>query len=219
MALSPAVTSKLKNRDCANKIRHGSPKLQEVLRERCRQRMRARRDQLFNERRFGLEPNPRPVEDTLTEIIRQEFKNLATSDNRASLTFKEIDESLTQEEAIELENEIVYEQEQWMFQEYEKILQDESEYFAMYADESREVFCPTCQKAILAEENNCVSCPACGLKLMGRSMQEVGHLITESVNVHAFNCVKVPVFMVIPDNSNLNLYLICHDCSTLAMIC
>jgi len=33
MALSPAMTSKLKNRDCVNKIRHGSPKLQEVLRE------------------------------------------------------------------------------------------------------------------------------------------------------------------------------------------
>lgn len=33
MALSPTMTSKLKNRDYANKIRHGSPKLQEVLRE------------------------------------------------------------------------------------------------------------------------------------------------------------------------------------------
>lgn len=33
MALSPTMTSKLKSRDYANKIRHGSPKLQEVLRE------------------------------------------------------------------------------------------------------------------------------------------------------------------------------------------
>lgn len=33
MALSLTMTSKLKNRDYANKIRHGSPKLQEMLRE------------------------------------------------------------------------------------------------------------------------------------------------------------------------------------------
>ncbi|XP_077281733.1 RPA-interacting protein [Temnothorax americanus] len=215
------MTSKCRNRDCANKIRHGAPKLQEVLRERCRQRMREKRSQLFNRHRIGLESNWKPVQDTLTEIIRQEFKSLATSDDSGtSLTFREIDEPLTQEEAIKLENEIVYEQEQWIVQEYEKILQDEIDYFATYADnENREVFCPMCQKAILAEENNCVNCPVCGLKLTGRTMQEVRHLINQSVNVHAFNCVQMPVFMVIPDNCNLNLYLICHDCSTLALIC
>ncbi|KYM92927.1 PREDICTED: RPA-interacting protein [Atta cephalotes] len=215
------MTSKLRNRDCANKIRHGSPKLQEVLREKCRQRMREKRDQLFNKRRFGLELNSRHMQDTLTEIIRQEFKNLATlDDNDKSITFKEIEEPLSQEETVELENEIVCEQEQWIIQEYEKILQDEIEYFAMYADnENREVFCPICQKAILGEENNCVNCPVCELKLTGRTMQEVRHLINESINIHAFNCVKVPLFTIIPDNSNLNLYLICHDCSTLALIC
>lgn len=73
--------------------------------------MRERRDQLFNKRRFGLELNSKPVQDTLTEIMRTEFKNLATSDDSGtSLTFREIDEPLTQEEAINLENEIVHEQ-------------------------------------------------------------------------------------------------------------
>lgn len=51
------------------------------------------------------------MQDTLTEIIRQEFKNLATlDDNDKSIIFKEIEEPLSQEEAIELENEIVCEQ-------------------------------------------------------------------------------------------------------------
>lgn len=119
---------------------------------------------------------------------------------------------------ILIENNIVTEQ--WIFQEYEKLLQDEIEYLAMYADnENREVFCPICQKAILAEENNCVNCPVCGLKLAGRTMQEVRHLINQSVNIHAFNCVQIPSFMVIPDDCNLNLFLICHDCSTIALIC
>lgn len=90
----------------------------------------------------------------------------------------------------------------------------------IYADsEGREVFCPICQKDILREENNDVSCATCGLKLTGRTMQEVKHLINESVKTHTFNCVKVPTFMIIPDNCNLDLYLVCHDCSTLAFIC
>ncbi|KYM97238.1 PREDICTED: RPA-interacting protein B-like [Cyphomyrmex costatus] len=215
------MTSKLKNRECVNKIRHGSPKLQEVLREKCRQKMREKREQLFNKRRFGLELHSRHMQDTLTEIIRQEFKNLATlDDDNKRVIIKEIEEPLSQEEASELENEIVYEQEQWIIQEYEKILQDEIEHLTMYADnENREVFCPICLKAILAEKNNCVGCPVCGLKLTGHTMQKVRHLINESVNIHAFNCVKVPLFTIIPDNSNVNLYLICHDCSTLALIC
>jgi len=73
--------------------------------------MREKREQLFNRRRFGSELNSRHMQNTLTEIIRQEFKNLATSDdNGTSFTFKEIEEPITQEEAIKLENEIVYEQ-------------------------------------------------------------------------------------------------------------
>ncbi|KAL0120329.1 hypothetical protein PUN28_008169 [Cardiocondyla obscurior] len=182
--------------------------------------MREKRNQLFNRFRFDLESHSASVQNTLTEIVRQEFQNLSAVSSDNYITVHKIDEPFTQEEAINMENEIVYEEEQWIIQEYEKILQDEVEYFAMYADnESREVFCPICQKAILTEENKCVNCPVCRLKLIGHTMQEVRYLINQSVNTHAFNCVQMPVFMVIPDNCNLNLYLVCHDCSTLALIC
>lgn len=106
-----------------------------------------------------------------------------------------------------------------MLQEYEKISQDEIESLATFADNDyREVFCPICQRAILAEEGNSVNCKTCGLKLTGHTLQEVRYLINESVKIHAFNCIKVPTFIVISDN-DLNLYLICHDCSTFASIC
>lgn len=73
--------------------------------------MREKRDQLFNRRRFGLQLDSIHMQDTLTELMRQEFKNLATShDGGASFIFKEIDEPLSQEEAIELENKIVHEE-------------------------------------------------------------------------------------------------------------
>lgn len=81
------------------------------------------------------------------------------------------------------------------------------------------MFCPICQKDILQEKNKDVSCTTCGLKLTGHTIQEVKELINESVKIHTFNCVKVPTFMIIPDNCNLELYLVCYDCSTLTFIC
>lgn len=94
------------------------------------------------------------------------------------------------------------------------------DFLAMYADnEVADVFCPMCQKAILIEENNCVICTACELRLVGRTMQQVKYLINESVNVHAFTCTKVPTFITIPDNNDINLYMICNDCSSLSLIC
>lgn len=81
------------------------------------------------------------------------------------------------------------------------------------------MFCPICQKAILKEETNGVSCAICGLKLTGRTMQEVKQLIDKNIKIHTFNCIRVPTFMIIPDNCNLDLYLMCHDCSTLTLIC
>lgn len=222
MAHSPTTTMRLKNRDTANKIRYGSPKLQETLREKCRQKMRERRNKLFNSHRFDLELNSKHVQKTaLTELVRQEFKSLATlDDNNKNFIFEEIDMPLSEEEAIELENEIVQEQEQWIIQEYEKFARDEIESLTMYLDnESKEVICPICQKAILIEENNYVSCQTCELKLFGHTMQEVRYLINESVNTHAFSCIQVPTFILLPDGCNLNLYLICHDCSTFTIVC
>lgn len=75
--------------------------------------MREKRNQLFNNHRFGLELRSSQVQDTLTEIVRQEFDNLMASDwnDDACHTLKEIDELLYQEEAIELEkDEIIQEQ-------------------------------------------------------------------------------------------------------------
>jgi len=86
-----------------------------------------------------------------------------------------------------------------------------------YAD-NKDVFCPLCQKTLLIQENNSVCCKFCKLELNNRKLEEVGYLINESVNVHAFNCNDSPVFTIISDG-NVNLYLICNSCSTLALIC
>lgn len=211
MAFSPTMTPKQRNRECAYKIKHGSPKLQEVLRERCRQRMRDKREQLFNAHRFR--PDPEQIQDTLEYIIRQEFQNLMTEDaNEADLKVEDIDETLM------LENEVVHEQEQWIFEEYEKLLESEVKE-EIYADnDDKEIFCPICQRGMLEEINNCVTCRVCELRLTNCTLPEASHLINRSLNIHAFNCDKTGTFTVLPDNYGLNLYLMCHDCYTLALI-
>lgn len=74
--------------------------------------MREKRGQLFNRHRFGLEINSKDVQDTLTEIVRKELKNLATTDLDPILNpFSPIvNEPLDPEEAYELENEILNEE-------------------------------------------------------------------------------------------------------------
>lgn len=107
-----------------------------------------------------------------------------------------------------------------MLQEYDRISQEETEYLATFADiENNDIICPTCQKAVLAEESNCLTCAACGLMLAGRTIQEAKRLINECVCEHATNCIKTPTFTVISESNNINLYMVCYECSTLALIC
>ena len=219
---SPTMTTKLRSRDAANKIRHGSPKLQEVLRERCRQRMREKRGQLFNRGRFSLELKSRDVQETLTEIVRKELKNLATTDlDPAVNPFSHIvNEPLDPEEALELETEILNEEEQWILQEYEKMSQEEIEMLALAADqEVEQVICPVCQTSNLTEEANRVICKSCDFMLnSGVNVRDLGSLINSCVNTHSSMCRESPGFLPLPENNNIGLYLVCDKCSTLTPI-
>lgn len=213
IALSPTMSSKLKTKESTNKIKHGSPKLQEVLRERCRQRMREKRGQLFNKGRFGLEINSKDVQETLTEIVRKEFINLATTESLPGI----IDGPLDAETALEIENEIVNDEEQWILEEYEKMSREEMELLAMTADENLdEVFCPLCQKSHLMQNLNLIVCKECSFAIRACiTVRELGCLITECVNNHSANCIQTPGFTLIPENNNICLYIVCHSCSTL----
>lgn len=213
VALSPTMSSKLKTKESTNKIRHGSPKLQQVLRERCRQRMREKRGQLFNRGRFGLETNLKEVQETLTEIVRKEFINLATSESLPDI----IDEPLEAEEALKIEDQIINEEEQWILEEYEKMSKEEMDLLAMTADENLdEVFCPLCQKSHLTQNLNLIVCKECNFAIRACiTVKKLGRLITECVDNHSMNCAQTPGFTLIPENNNICLYIACHNCSTL----
>ncbi|KAG8037423.1 hypothetical protein G9C98_005633 [Cotesia typhae] len=74
MNMQSPKSNKLNNIEAANRLRHGSPQFKAVLRQRCRKQMQERRDKLFNARRIGLDDKDECIENTLTEIVRREFK-------------------------------------------------------------------------------------------------------------------------------------------------
>ena len=73
--------------------------------------MRERRGQLFNKRRAGL-LSDEDLQEALTEIVRQEFNNLATTDkSEFNISTKTIINSpLNQDEALKEESELIAEQ-------------------------------------------------------------------------------------------------------------
>ncbi|XP_043258628.1 RPA-interacting protein-like [Colletes gigas] len=217
ITLSPTMTTKLKNRDMVNKIRHGSPKLQEILRERCRQKMREKRGQLFNRGRFGLEINSRNVQDTLNDIVRNELSDIAATNLDLDVNpFSH--EPLNPEEALELESEILDEEEQWILQEYERMSQEELEFLALTADsEFQEVICPMCQRSNLTENINQIICNSCNFMLNNISLKNLGNLINKCVNSHSVKCNESPGFLPLSEK-NMCLFLVCDKCSTFTPI-
>lgn len=218
---SPVSSAKMKNRECANKIRYGSPKLQEVLRERCRKRMRERRSEFLNRSRFSRSINSDDVE-VLGEIVRKELSFIADTDLDPIVNpfiSREV-EQLDPEDALVLENEIIQEEAQWIVQEYEKMMNEEMESFALAADdEVNEVICPICQKCNLTQRGKTVDCESCKLTLdCSVTLMELKLLIKNHVDNHSAQCTALPGFLLIPENDTSSLFIICDKCSTLSPI-
>lgn len=100
--VSPNNSMKIKNINAARRIKNGSPKIREVLRQvrkfgkflliyqfiftsynlnnfqRCRQRIHERRDEIFSKRRLGLDTSE-DIKNTLTDIVHQEFNNISAN--------------------------------------------------------------------------------------------------------------------------------------------
>lgn len=108
---------KLNNRNAARKIKNGSPKIREILRERCRQRMKEKRHELFCKTRLSSGSGRDEVRDELLDIVRNEFSGVESMDwlSNGQTQFDE-------EEPLEIpeENEIA-----WILEEYDRLYMQE----------------------------------------------------------------------------------------------
>ncbi|XP_011304985.1 RPA-interacting protein [Fopius arisanus] len=220
---SPQFALKMKTREAVKKIKSGSPKFQEVLRQRCRDRMREKRRVLFDARRAGVfQNNSESIQETLTEIVRQELSDLTTISVDNNTGNSEIfNEPLTEEEIFELEAEMLADEEQWIFQEYEKILENDDEMLKAYVEESLKasVVCPICEKSGLTENPGSFQCPACKLCLPARcSLSQLANTIESQLAAHSRACPGQTLFLTLPENYTLSLYVTCETCQCFSLI-
>ncbi|XP_063976034.1 RPA-interacting protein-like [Diachasmimorpha longicaudata] len=214
---------KMKTKETVNKIRSGSPKFQEVLRQRCRDRMRQKRREIFNTKRTGLPlGDAEGIQDSLTEIVRQEFSDLTTmsvdQDPRVANVFSE---PLSEEEIFQLEAEILADEEQWILKEYEKFLEDDENLLNIYVEESLKdiVVCPMCEKSGLNETPGGLICPACNMCLPPKcSLSQLASVIQGQLDAHSAVCFGRTSFMTLPENHTLSLYLTCEVCQCFSLI-
>ncbi|XP_023245395.1 uncharacterized protein LOC106636632 isoform X2 [Copidosoma floridanum] len=81
-------------------------KLREDLRQRCKQRMKEQREELFMQRRFGVS-NDNEVDDKLKEILEEELKDLVHTDSACEAR-SEIEKHIDSSQIIdELRTELV----------------------------------------------------------------------------------------------------------------
>ncbi|XP_035734660.1 RPA-interacting protein-like [Vespa mandarinia] len=183
--LSPLLITKLRIKDTINKIKNKSPQLQEVLRQRCRRRMKERRKEIFNVRRLGLgDTSEKPEED------------------------------------FQLDREMDEEEENWIYEEYERMLQDEIEWIeSLVYDDRKKLICPVCQTGTMIEISESVYCKDCGFwPINCNDIRTLGNLIDNSVNNHSQHCTAVPGFTMVSENKGSVLYMTCEECSFLTCV-
>uniref|UniRef100_A0A182WGN6 RPA_interact_C domain-containing protein n=1 Tax=Anopheles minimus TaxID=112268 RepID=A0A182WGN6_9DIPT len=156
------VADKLRSKDAARRFKYGSPKLVDLMREKCRIRIKeARNDQFLKKRNIIQE------EKTFLEsIVREELSELEHDIALQELIYKEL----------------MQDTEQWLFYE-------QAENYLIDSYDSNTVFCPICEHNILqldsvAKRLNC----SCGVVLhFEGSMESFSKLVSETIAKHSMH--------------------------------
>ncbi|XP_031617405.1 RIP-like protein [Contarinia nasturtii] len=167
-------------------------KLRDMLREKCRIRVRESRQNKFDVSRTFLENE----KQWLTDVLKGE------------LTEIELD-LLLEDQMLK---ELIEEQYQWMVEQYEQ-----SNNLDLLGDpKSLLVMCPICQLSELHITDHLLHC-TCGFrKTYNRSLEDFSKKVQFFVSSHEERCVSRLIFFLDPFESTLNL--MCNNCDYLALI-
>lgn len=193
LVYNTSIAQKTRSKNAAHhRFKYGSPKLVDMMREKCRLRIKeARSDHLLRKRNIVQEEKA-----LLESIVRQELSELEQDIQLQELIFQEL----------------IAEADEWLFEEYERsgcYMIDE------YGEEI--VFCPVCQKdkLVQAEEGAFVRC-SCGIKLKhSGGIDQLGKIIRSALEEHGTRCNDNVQFFIEPDVldssfGSLNVY--CPNC-------
>jgi len=187
--MTTSIARKLNEKNAARKLKFGSPKLRDLLRQKCRSRMKESRVVSFD--------NNRTFENNfMSRVVREELR--------------EIDMDIELQERIytEIEEDIL----QWTFEELER----ENNYVT---NDKPTFFCPFCEKSelnMLPNNVEQVSCQKCQIQFKCPGTPEQFHeKIQRKVVQHELICDENIEFFTEPISENLDfrgLNAICMKC-------
>lgn len=185
-----SVEQKIRARNCALMLKHGSPKLRDLLRQNCRIKMKESRENAFSSARSATIEKRQLIKT----IVKEELMN------------QEMDHDITLHENIL--QEIFDNWDSWQNEEYER------EFMALTDTDENRIFCPVCLKNLLTLKENIISCN-CGLRLYyPKSLSEFYGTILMNVKIHEERCLDKLTFFTEPkDGFNvLGLNAFCASC-------
>uniref|UniRef100_A0A182K780 RPA_interact_C domain-containing protein n=1 Tax=Anopheles christyi TaxID=43041 RepID=A0A182K780_9DIPT len=184
-----SVADKIRSKDAARRFKYGSPKLVDLMREKCRIRIKeARNDQFLKKRNILQEEK-----SFLASIVREELSELEQDIALQELIYKELMEDA----------------EQWLFYE-------QAENYLIDTYDTDAVFCPICEHSVLQLDSveNLLNC-SCGVRLRyDGSMKDFTKLVTETIAQHAVRCASNLQFFTEPivDVDFVQLNAFCLGC-------
>ncbi|XP_055903629.1 RIP-like protein [Eupeodes corollae] len=192
-----SVEQKKHSRQAAKvrQFQFGSPQLRELLREKCRIRVREARKTKFDGSRCVGKPGENSF---VSKILRQELADLETDFDLQELIYTEL----------------IDEMNMWFVQQME----DEEEYLINVGDNNDEiVFCPVCQKSEmkLHPDTKLVVCQ-CGVSFnFNGNLLLLGETLKKTFAQHELNCGQMLNFFVEQNSSNGSgaiLNTMCESC-------
>ncbi|XP_055544435.1 RIP-like protein isoform X2 [Wyeomyia smithii] len=183
-----SAAQKSRSKIAAHRFKYGSPKLVDLMREKCRLRIKeARNEHLLKKRNIVLDDKA-----LLGLIVREELS--------------EIEKDIELQELIY--QELMAETNEWLFQEYER-----SENYMIDEYDQEVVFCPVCQKNQLQKlDDQRIQC-SCGISIKyAGSLGSFGGFLWCTVHEHGARCEEILHFFVEPHSVCGQLNVFCPGC-------
>uniref|UniRef100_A0A1B6HJZ7 RPA-interacting protein C-terminal domain-containing protein n=2 Tax=Homalodisca liturata TaxID=320908 RepID=A0A1B6HJZ7_9HEMI len=205
--ISPRADHDIRKRSAKYKKRTDSPNFKDILRQRCRARVKAQRGALFDQLR-SLQ-NEDCVRNALSQLIESDLNELQLSRtlpetcDEAEMMDSADNEPLSQLAASD--------RERWILEEYERLIGSTDAQVEM----SEAVVCPMCAMGVLSDNPvvGVVTCSLCSLVLpLTVPVAELEGLIMKAVDGHGRLCGEQPTFTVCPEDTTSSLLLMCCVC-------
>uniref|UniRef100_A0A182P337 RPA_interact_C domain-containing protein n=1 Tax=Anopheles epiroticus TaxID=199890 RepID=A0A182P337_9DIPT len=184
-----SVANKMRSKEAARRFKYGSPKLVDLMREKCRIRIKeARSDQFLRKRNILQEEK-----SFLASIVREELSELEQDIALQELIYKEL----------------MQDAEEWLFYE-------QAENYLIDTYDMDAVFCPVCEHSVLQLDGGAklLNCP-CGVRLrFTGSMEDFSKLVAETIAQHSVRCASKLQFFTEPivDVDFVQLNAFCLGC-------